>query len=121
MTTLDTKPKIRSFLEHQELDHEDVDSFHSPEHSTKFLWRRGVRRCDRSYGSTTGQRQLDIFRNRFLRLRNRRRGGWEKYADVWQVRSSSNEDELNVVGTRKILYPHVNDQPSTGSLSEVGW
>lgn len=41
--------------------------------------------------------------------------GWEKYADLWEVRSPSG----SVLGERVLAHPHVDEQPFTRSLSGV--
>lgn len=41
--------------------------------------------------------------------------GWDKYADLWQVRSPDG----SVLGTRELAHPHVDEQPFTRSLSGV--
>jgi hypothetical protein len=41
--------------------------------------------------------------------------GWEKYADAWEVRSADGE----VLATRELAHPHVDEQPFTRSLSGV--
>ena len=41
--------------------------------------------------------------------------GPEKYADAWEVRDL----EGNVLGTRVLAHPHVDEQPFTRSLSGV--
>ncbi len=41
--------------------------------------------------------------------------GWEKYADAWEVRSPDGE----VLGTRVLAHPHVDEQPFTRSLDGV--
>ncbi len=41
--------------------------------------------------------------------------GWEHYADQWDVV----DDAGNVFGSRKLLHPHVNEQPFARSLSGV--
>lgn len=41
--------------------------------------------------------------------------GWDNYADGWRVVL----DDGTVLGTRKLLHPHVNEQPFTRSLSDV--
>lgn len=41
--------------------------------------------------------------------------GWEKYADEWTVRGPDQE----VLGTRTLLHPHVDEQPFTRSLDGV--
>ena len=42
--------------------------------------------------------------------------GWKHYADEWRV---VNADNGKVLGARKLLHPHVNEQPFTRSLSNV--
>jgi hypothetical protein len=41
--------------------------------------------------------------------------GWDHYADAWQVRTP----EGDVLGTRDLLHPHVEEQPFTRALSGV--
>ena len=41
--------------------------------------------------------------------------GWDHYADKWEVVLLDGA----VLGTRKLLHPHVNEQPFTRSLSGV--
>jgi len=41
--------------------------------------------------------------------------GWKHYANRWQVETP----EGNILGTRVLLHPHVNEQPFTRSLSGV--
>jgi len=41
--------------------------------------------------------------------------GWDHYADSWEVL----DPEGNVLGTRTLYHPHVNEQPFTRSLSGV--
>ena len=41
--------------------------------------------------------------------------GWEKYADAWEVRTL----EGDVLGTRMLAHPHVDEQPFTRSLTGV--
>ena len=41
--------------------------------------------------------------------------GWEHYADAWDVLSPTGE----ILGTRVLYHPHVNEQPFTRSLSNV--
>ncbi len=41
--------------------------------------------------------------------------GWDKYADSFEVRSSTGE----VLGTRELTHPHVDEQPFTRSLTAV--
>lgn len=42
--------------------------------------------------------------------------GWEHYADRWDVVAPDG----SVLGTRTLLHPHVNEQPFTRSLGDVG-
>lgn len=42
--------------------------------------------------------------------------GWNKYADAWEVRRV---DTGEVLGTRVLAHPHVNEQPFTRQLSGV--
>lgn len=42
-------------------------------------------------------------------------GGWDHYADGWEIRSADGE----VYGYRELLHPHVNEQPFTRSLGGV--
>ena len=42
--------------------------------------------------------------------------GWDHYADAWEVVAP---DGKTVLGTRKLLHPHENEQPFTRSLSGV--
>lgn len=39
--------------------------------------------------------------------------GWSHYADSWQVHDSDGE----LLGTRKLAHPHVDEQPFTRSLT----
>ena len=39
--------------------------------------------------------------------------GWEHYANAWTVFDEAG----NVLGTRELLHPHVNEQPFTRSLT----
>ncbi|MEM6492118.1 MAG: hypothetical protein AAF684_09515 [Pseudomonadota bacterium] len=39
--------------------------------------------------------------------------GWDHYADQWTVETTGGE----VLGTRTLLHPHVNEQPFTRSLT----
>lgn len=39
--------------------------------------------------------------------------GWDHYADAWRVVTEAGE----VLGTRELFHPHVNEQPFTRSLS----
>ena len=39
--------------------------------------------------------------------------GWDDYADGWRVLS----DDGQVLGTRELLHPHVDEQPFTRTLS----
>ena len=41
--------------------------------------------------------------------------GWDDYADGWRVEDSAGE----ILGTRELLHPHVNEQPFTRSLDGV--
>lgn len=41
--------------------------------------------------------------------------GWDHYADAWQVMAPDGD----VLATRALLHPHVNEQPFTRSLSGV--
>lgn len=41
--------------------------------------------------------------------------GWDKYADAWIVRTLDGE----ILGTRELTHPHVDEQPFTRSLSGV--
>ena len=41
--------------------------------------------------------------------------GWDRYADAWEVRSPDGE----VLGTRVLAHPHVDEQPFTRSLGDV--
>ena len=41
--------------------------------------------------------------------------GWDHYADKWEIVSPDG----TILGTRKLLHPHVNEQPFTRSLSGV--
>jgi hypothetical protein len=41
--------------------------------------------------------------------------GWDKYADAWVVRTLDGE----VLGTRVLAHPHVDEQPFTRSLGGV--
>jgi hypothetical protein len=41
--------------------------------------------------------------------------GWDKYADAWEVRAENGE----VLGTRVLAHPHVDEQPFTRSLAGV--
>lgn len=42
--------------------------------------------------------------------------GWERYADSWEVRAPDGA----VLGTRILAHPHVDEQPFTRVLSDVG-
>jgi hypothetical protein len=42
--------------------------------------------------------------------------GWDHYADQWEIVAADGK----ILGTRKLLHPHVNEQPFTRSLSGVG-
>ena len=41
--------------------------------------------------------------------------GWEHYADAWEIR----DGEGNLLATRVLVHPHVNEQPFTRSLGGV--
>lgn len=41
--------------------------------------------------------------------------GWDRYADAWEVRTTDGE----VLGTRELTHPHVDEQPFTRSLTGV--
>jgi hypothetical protein len=41
--------------------------------------------------------------------------GWDKYADAWVVRTPGGE----ILGTRQLTHPHVDEQPFTRSLAGV--
>ena len=41
--------------------------------------------------------------------------GWDRYADAWEVRTMDGE----VLATRVLAHPHVDEQPFTRSLSNV--
>jgi hypothetical protein len=41
--------------------------------------------------------------------------GWDHYADQWEILAPDGE----ILGTRKLLHPHVNEQPFTRSLSGI--
>ena len=41
--------------------------------------------------------------------------GWDKYADAWVVRTPGGE----ILGTRELAHPHVDEQPFTRSLGGV--
>lgn len=41
--------------------------------------------------------------------------GWDHYADGWEVQDA----EGNVLAYRKLMHPHVNEQPFTRSISGV--
>ncbi len=41
--------------------------------------------------------------------------GWEHYADSWEVL----DNKGNILGTRVLVHPHVDEQPFTRSLSGV--
>ncbi|MEW7006864.1 MULTISPECIES: hypothetical protein [unclassified Lentilitoribacter] len=41
--------------------------------------------------------------------------GWDHYADKWDVVDSDG----NILGTRVLAHPHVNEQPFTRSLSNI--
>lgn len=42
--------------------------------------------------------------------------GWDHYADGWRIEA----EDGTVVGTRKLLHPHVEEQPFTRSLNVNG-
>ena len=41
--------------------------------------------------------------------------GWDHYADKWEVIGP----DLNILGTRTLYHPHVNEQPFTRSLRNI--
>lgn len=41
--------------------------------------------------------------------------GWDHYADAWRLVDGAG----NVLGTRKLWHPHVNEQPFTRSLEGI--
>ena len=41
--------------------------------------------------------------------------GWDRYADAWEVRTTDGD----VLGTRVLAHPHVDEQPFTRSLNDV--
>lgn len=41
--------------------------------------------------------------------------GWDRYADAWEVRTADGD----VLGTRVLAHPHVDEQPFTRSLTDV--
>ena len=41
--------------------------------------------------------------------------GWEHYADAWRIVDAQD----NILGTRTLLHPHVNEQPFTRALNNV--
>jgi len=41
--------------------------------------------------------------------------GWDRYADAWEVRTTDGD----VLATRVLAHPHVDEQPFTRSLSDV--
>jgi hypothetical protein len=41
--------------------------------------------------------------------------GWDHYADQWEILAPDGK----ILGTRKLLHPHVKEQPFTRSLSGV--
>ena len=41
--------------------------------------------------------------------------GWEHYANAFEILDS----EGNILGTRELLHPHVNEQPFTRTLANV--
>jgi hypothetical protein len=42
--------------------------------------------------------------------------GWDHYADKWEIVAPDGK----ILGVRKLLHPHVNEQPFTRRLSGVG-
>jgi hypothetical protein len=42
--------------------------------------------------------------------------GWDHYVDQWEIVAPDGK----ILGIRKLLHPHVNEQPFTRSLSGVG-
>ena len=40
---------------------------------------------------------------------------WEHYADAWRIV----DPQDNIIGTRRLLHPHVNEQPFTRALNNV--
>jgi hypothetical protein len=42
--------------------------------------------------------------------------GWDKYADLWEIRAPDGR----VVGERVLAHPHVDEQPFTRSQSGIG-
>jgi hypothetical protein len=41
--------------------------------------------------------------------------GWDHYADAWQIEDAQG----NILGTRTLHHPHVDEQPFTRSLRQV--
>ena len=41
--------------------------------------------------------------------------GWDRYADAWEVRTTDGD----VLGTRVLAHPHVDEQPFARSLNDV--
>lgn len=41
--------------------------------------------------------------------------GWEHYADAWRIV----DEQGNILATRTLFHPHVNEQPFTRSLNRV--
>ena len=41
--------------------------------------------------------------------------GWDRYADAWEVRTTDGD----VLATRALAHPHVDEQPFTRSLTDV--
>ena len=41
--------------------------------------------------------------------------GWDRYADAWEIRTMDGD----VLGTRVLAHPHVDEQPFTRSLTDV--
>ena len=41
--------------------------------------------------------------------------GWDHYADGWEIFDADG----NLLGTRKLMHPHVDEQPFTRSLSGI--
>lgn len=60
--------------------------------------------------STSGERTYD-----FHVTVKHRDTGWDHYADRWEILAADGK----MLGTRKLLHPHVNEQPFTRSLSGV--
>lgn len=42
--------------------------------------------------------------------------GWDHYADLWEIIDPETDE---VLGTRVLAHPHVNEQPFTRSLSNI--